>query len=166
MRRIETLPAWVPCVGAQMGRPTAGSITPICVAAGARVGGGGAGRAQHGCGTPACQVDTSWDRASVSHLPQLGGDGPPGMVDAEGPAHSRPCSITTLEDKSDDPSHGWDQSVLQTGSRSLAFAECLMPLGMDRPPWGHLPGEAEPDAQPCGCSTTCWQVSGWPPPHC
>lgn len=137
-----------------------GSIIPICVAAGALVGVGGAGRAQRGCGTPACQADTSWDRASVSHLPQLSGGGPPGVVDAGSPAHGRPCSIMTLEDKSDDPSHGQGRSVLQTGSRFRAFAECLMPLGMDGPPWGHLPGEVEPDAQPCGCSTTCWRVSG------
>ena len=27
MRRMETLPAWVPCVGAPMGRPTAGVWT-------------------------------------------------------------------------------------------------------------------------------------------
>lgn len=41
-----------------------------------------------------------------------------------------------------------------------ASPECLMPLGMDGPPRGHLPGEVEPSAQPCGCSTTCWRVSG------
>lgn len=49
---------------------------------------------------------------------QLGDGGPPRVVDAGGPAHGRPCSVMTPEDKADDPSHGPGQSVLQTRSRS------------------------------------------------
>ena len=51
------------------------SIVLIHVAAGGGVGGGGAGSAQRGCGTPTGQAGAFWDRASTSHLPQLGGGG-------------------------------------------------------------------------------------------
>lgn len=136
------------------------SVVLICVAAGGGVGGGGAGSAQRGCGIPTCQADTSWDRASVSHLHSWAMVGHPGWwMQGAQPMAAR-AQLWPPKTKLTTPPTVRASLCCRPEAGPRASPECLMPLGMDGPPRGHLPGEVEPGAQPCGCSTTCWRVSG------
>lgn len=116
--QMETRSAWVPCVGAPAGQPCCRRVDRTAPSSRftwwleAGLGAGGLEVPSVGVAPPQVR------RALSGTKPRLLTCHSWAVVDAGGPAHGRPCSLTTLEDKGDDPSHSRGWSVLQTGSRS------------------------------------------------